>query len=155
MDIFALRGSSLSFHKNASFHEAANSYSFIEDALIVIEGGHIKSIAPYEPKAALGLSLTHYREAIICPGFIDCHVHYPQTQIIGAFGEQLLQWLNTYTFVAEQQFANEDHCAQVARFFMGELLRAGTTTASVYATVHPVSVEAFFEVSSEFNTRMI
>jgi guanine deaminase len=88
-------------------------------------------------------------------GFIDCHVHYPQTQIIGAFGEQLIDWLNKYTFVAEQQFADPVHAREVARVFLQECLRAGTTSAAVYCTVHPQSVEAFFEESAKLGTRMI
>ena len=82
-------------------------------------------------------------------GFIDCHVHYPQTQIIGAFGEQLIDWLNKYTFIAEQQFADKEHAREVARVFLQECLRAGTTSAAVYCTVHPQSVDAFFEESAE------
>ncbi len=89
------------------------------------------------------------------PGFIDCHVHYPQISIIGAHGEQLLDWLNKYTFVAEQKFADAAHARETARVFLKECLRAGTTTAAVFCTVHPQSVDAFFEESSALNMRMI
>lgn len=89
------------------------------------------------------------------PGFIDSHVHYPQTQIIGSHGEQLLDWLDKYTFVAEQQFASAQHAREVARVFLQECLRAGTTSAAVYCTVHPQSVDAFFEASAARNMRMI
>ena len=75
--------------------------------------------------------------------------------MIGAFGEGLLEWLNQYTFVAEQQFADPRHAEAVARVFLRELLRAGTTTAPVYCTVHPGSVDAFFTESERWNTRMI
>ena len=95
------------------------------------------------------------RDTLIMAGFIDCHVHYPQTQIIGAFGEQLIDWLDKYTFVAEQQFADEEHAREVARVFLQECLRAGTTTAAVYCTVHPQSVDAFFEESAKLGMRMI
>ena len=88
-------------------------------------------------------------------GFIDCHVHYPQTQIIGAFGEQLIDWLNKYTFIAEQQFADQEHARAVAKVFLQECLRAGTTSAAVYCTVHPQSVDAFFEESAKLGMRMI
>ena len=81
---------------------------------------------------------------LIMPGFIDAHIHYPQTQVIGSYGAQLLDWLHNYTFVEEQKFADPAHCARVAEFFLDELFRSGTTTAMVYCTVHPQSVEAFF-----------
>lgn len=99
--------------------------------------------------------MARYPDAIVSAGFIDTHVHYPQTQMVAAYGEQLLDWLNKYTFVAEQQFVEIEHARHVARVFLRELLRAGTTTAVVYCTVHPQSVDAFFEESSRFNTRMI
>ena len=95
------------------------------------------------------------RDTVIMAGFIDCHVHYPQTQIIGAFGEQLIDWLNKYTFIAEQQFADKEHAREVAKVFLKECLRAGTTSAAVYCTVHPQSVDAFFEESQQLGMRMI
>jgi guanine deaminase len=75
--------------------------------------------------------------------------------MIAAFGEHLLEWLNKYTFVAEQQFASLEHGRRIAGVFLRELLRCGTTTAAVYCTVHPQSVDAFFEESARFNTRMV
>ena len=64
--------------------------------------------------------------------------------MIGSYGAQLLDWLHNYTFVEEQKFADPAHCARVADFFLDELFRSGTTTAMVYCTVHPQSVDAFF-----------
>ena len=128
-----------------------------DDALVVSEDGHISdfgAFADVAPRHA-GLAIDHYPGAILSAGFIDTHVHYPQTQMIGAFGEGLLGWLNNYTFVAEQDFADAGHAAKVADVFLRELLRNGTTTAAVYCTVHPQSVDAFFEASEQFNTRMI
>ncbi|UQZ89693.1 guanine deaminase [Deltaproteobacteria bacterium Smac51] len=151
----AVRGSILSFTKDPFFNAPEDSHTFIEDGLIITQDGHIKSVGPYTPQAAEGLTVDHYKDAIICPGFIDSHIHYPQSQMIGAYGEQLLEWLNTYTFVAEQDFASRKHAGKVAKIFLQELLRCGTTTAAVYCTVHVESVEAFFEHSSALNTRMI
>lgn len=151
----ALRGSILSFKEDPFLNPVKDSYTFIQDGLVIINQGTIEKVAPYDPKLALGLELEEYPEAIICPGFVDCHLHYPQSQMIGAFGEELIEWLNTYTFVAEQDFADLGHARRVAEVFLAELLRCGTTTASVYCTVHPQSVDAFFEASSRLNTRMI
>ena len=89
------------------------------------------------------------------PGFIDAHIHYPQTQVIGSYGAQLLDWLRNYTFVEEQKFDDPAHCARVADFFLDELFRCGTTTAMVYCTVHPQSVEAFFTAAEQRGARMI
>jgi guanine deaminase len=152
----ALRGAVLGFTGDPFLAEdPAATLRITEDALVVLEDGLIAEVAPYDPARARGLEVVHYPDALICPGFIDCHVHYSQTQMIGAFGEQLLDWLNAYTFPAEQDYADPAHAAEAARLFLAELLRNGTTTAAVYCTVHPQSVEAFFAESHRLNTRMI
>ncbi len=152
----ALRGAALSFVADPFLiDDPEASFRHLPDALVVMADGRIESVDEYDAARAAGLAVTHYANALIMPGFVDTHVHYPQTQMIGAFGEQLLQWLETYTFVAEQDFADKDHADAVARVFLRELLRNGTTTAAVYCTVHPQSVDAFFEESERFNTRMI
>ena len=92
---------------------------------------------------------------LIMPGFIDTHVHYPQIDMIAAFGEQLLDWLNNYTFVTEANFGDAKIADDTAKFFLNQLLANGTTSALVFSTSHPQSVESFFNESSRLNTRMI
>ncbi len=75
--------------------------------------------------------------------------------MVGAYGEQLLDWLNTYTFPCESQFANKAHADEVADIFIKELLRNGTTTALVFGSVHPQSVNSFFEAAEQLDLRMI
>jgi len=91
----------------------------------------------------------------LLPGFIDTHIHYPQTRVIGSYGAQLLDWLQKYTFVEEQKFSDRGHADVVARFFLDEMFRQGTTTAVVYCTVRPESVDAFFAESERRGARMI
>ncbi|MBC7386985.1 MAG: guanine deaminase [Cryobacterium sp.] len=154
----ALRGAALSF-KADPFRvgdEAATRYE--SDALVLMQGGKVTEFGNFDSlkdRIPSGVEVVHYRDSLILPGFIDIHVHYPQTQIIGAYGKQLIDWLNRYTFVAEQQFSHEGHARDVARFFLGECLRVGTTTSLVYGTVHPVSVDVFFEEAERRNMRMI
>ncbi|WP_350558336.1 guanine deaminase [Psychrobacter sp. CAL346-MNA-CIBAN-0220] len=96
-----------------------------------------------------------YQHKLIMPGFIDTHVHYPQIDMIAAFGEQLLDWLNNYTFVTEANFEDPKVAHDTAKFFLNQLLANGTTSALVFSTSHPQSVEAFFTESQRLNTRMI
>lgn len=153
----AIRGRLLSFSSNPRFNDAS-TFRYIEDGVVLVENGVIAAVGE-APKllAALppGMPLDHYPQQLILPGFIDAHVHYPQTKVIASYGAQLLEWLHKYAFVEEQNFCNPEHAATIARFFFDELLRNGTTTAAVYCTVHSHSVDAFFVESERRGTRMI
>ena len=127
----------------------------IEDGLVRIEGERIARAGPAAELAEPGLETTNYPNALILPGFIDAHIHYPQTQVIGSYGSQLLDWLNRYTFPAERRFADPAHAARHARFFLDELWRNGTTSAVVYPTVHAASVDAICTEALARNMRLI
>ncbi|WP_263140997.1 guanine deaminase [Pseudomonas sp. RIT-PI-AD] len=133
------------------------SYAYFEDGLLLVEDGRVVQVG--EAAALLpglaGVEVVEYRDALITPGFIDTHIHYPQTGMVAAYGEQLLDWLNTYTFPTEARFADPAHAREVASLFLGELLRNGTTTALVFCSVHPQSVDAFFEAAQALDLRMI
>ncbi|WP_335685179.1 guanine deaminase [Sneathiella sp.] len=154
----AIRGQILSFQGNPFTEPMEDCLYVEEDGLLVMENGYISEVGPAVDllgTLASDTPIEVYQDALICPGFIDCHVHYPQTEIIGAYGAQLIDWLNKYTFVAEQKFSDKAHASQAAEIFLKETLRAGTTTASVFCTVDPTSVDAFFEKSEKLNMRNI
>ena len=92
---------------------------------------------------------------LILPGFIDTHVHSPQLDVIGSWGAQLLDWLETYTFPAEQRLADPQAAQQVSQFFLDALLAHGTTSAVVFPTVHKVSADALFEAALQRGMRLI
>jgi len=126
----------------------------------IVEYGHNETIsAKYtntsEQVDHLVVKVHDYRDKLIMPGFIDTHVHYPQIDMIAAYGEQLLDWLNNYTFVTEANFGDPKVAHDTAQFFLNQLLANGTTSAMVFSTSHPESVNAFFTESHKLNTRMI
>lgn len=136
----------------------ADDYQYIEDGLLIIEEGCVQSCGDAESllkQLPEGVAVTEHKGCIITPGFVDTHVHFPQCEIIAAYGEQLMEWLETYTFPTEQQFDNPDYATEVVRFFLDQLLTNGTTTALVFGTVHPQSVDAFFSEAQFRNLRMI
>jgi guanine deaminase len=152
----AYRASVLHFTADPAFSD--NAYAWHEDGLLVVEDGRVKAAGDY---AQLRTTLPQdaevhdYRGKLIVPGFIDTHIHYPQTDMIASPAPGLLPWLETYTFPNERKFDDPEHAHEVARFFIDELLRCGTTTAMVYCTVHPTSVNAFFGESHKRNLRMV
>ena len=101
------------------------------------------------------LDVTHFPHHLIAPGFVDLHVHYPQTDVIASPADGLLPWLERYTFPHETQFADPAHAQGVARFFMDELMRQGVTTALAFATAHPASVNAFMQEAQSRGLRMV
>lgn len=140
----------------------AGAAVFDDDGLLVIapdssgrmrvcDAGAFRDVAVRHPDVAV----THWPGRILAPGFVDMHIHYPQTDIIGAPAEGLLPWLEHYTFPAESQFANPVHASEVAEFFLDELLRNGVTTALTFATSHPQSVDAFFGAAQQRQLRMM
>jgi guanine deaminase len=101
------------------------------------------------------VSTEHLPGRIIAPGFVDMHIHYPQVDVIGSPADGLLPWLENYTFPQETRFSDPAHAAEVARFFIDELLRNGVTTALTFATSHPGSVNALFDEAQQRQLRLI
>ena len=152
-----VRGRILSFRDDPRF-AGANAWRLIDDGAVAIEDGRIAAVGEARDilaRAEPSVPIDDHSGKLVLPGLIDAHIHYPQTRVIGSYGAQLLDWLNKYTFVEEQKFADPAHSLAVARFFLDELFRQGTTTACVYCTVHPASVDAFFAESERRGARMI
>lgn len=151
----AYRASLLHFHADPAF--GADAFAWHEDGLLVVQGGTVLAAGDYATLRATlapGTAIVDYSGKLIMPGFIDTHVHYPQTDMIASPAPGLLPWLETYTFPTERQFDDPAHAREVADFFLDELLRCGTTTAMVYCTVQRASVDAFFEASAARKLRM-
>jgi guanine deaminase len=157
MSLQAFRSSILDFVGDPFLLPEVDTVRYFADGLLVLENGKIRDLGDYESLIVTykEVPLTNYSGKLIMPGFIDTHIHYPQTGMIAAYGEQLLQWLNQYTFPTEAKFKDKAYAQEVAAFFLDELLKNGTTTALVFAAVFPQSAEAFFEEAERRNLRMI
>lgn len=142
--------------------DASGKPVFDEDGLLVVapdasgrqrvlDAGSHADVAPRHP----GAHTTHLPGRILAPGFVDMHIHYPQTDIIGSPSPGLLPWLENYTFPAESKFADPAHSKEVAEFFLDELLRNGVTTSLTFATSHVASVDALFEGAQRRGLRLI
>lgn len=152
------RGELLHFLADPAKVPLQESYQYFNDGVLFIKDGIVEQVgdaADLLPTLDKSIAVTHYENGLIMPGFIDTHVHYPQTEMIASYGEQLLEWLENYTFPFERQFSDLEHGKRVAEFFLTQLLAAGTTTALVFGTVHKESVEAFFTIAQQKKLRMI
>ncbi len=133
-----------------------------EDGLLVVgpdaQGRQVvRAVGAYAQLAPdyAGLSIEHLPGRILAPGFVDMHIHYPQTDVIGAPADGLLPWLENYTFPHESRFSTPAYAAEVAQFFVAELLRNGVTTSLTFATSHPSSVDALFTEAQRHHMRII
>ncbi|MGQ0560079.1 MAG: guanine deaminase [Sphingosinicella sp.] len=126
------------------------------DGLLVVEDGLVGACGSYPDLVKVYSKIVPERiTGLIVPGLVDAHVHYPQVERIASHGEQLMQWLERHIFPAEMAFADRAHADAVAAFFLDELLRHGTTSALVFATVHAGSVDALFEAALERDMRIV
>ena len=156
--IKAVRGTFLDFVDDPFFASEVDSVRYYRDGLLVVdETGKILDFGRYVDLKAnySDVPTDIYRDRLILPGFIDTHIHFPQTTMMAAYGEQLLEWLTKYTFPTERKFQDKDYARKIAEAFLDELLRNGTTTALVFAAVFPESADAFFEAAQARNLRMI
>lgn len=150
-DTRAIRGRLLTFLRAPDGAHDSASYRYIHDGIVLVKDGRIEAAAPAAELASQlppTIRVDHYPQALILPGFIDTHIHFPQTQVIASYGAQLLEWLEKYTFVEEQKFGDPAHAARISEFFLDELARNGTTTALAYCSAHPNSADALFAAAS-------
>ncbi|MEP0918568.1 guanine deaminase [Leptolyngbya sp. DQ-M1] len=157
MTVKAFRSAILDFIADPFFVSESESVRYLPDGLLVVDNGRIKELGAYEQlkEKYAGVVIVTYPNHLILPGFIDLHVHFPQTEMMAAYGEQLLEWLEKFTFPVERKFQDKAYCDRIAPIFIDQLLRNGTTTALVLAAVFPESVEALFEESERRNMRLI
>ncbi len=154
----AIRSALLHCLRDPGLAGDASAIEYLPDAITVVAGDRVQAVGPAAallPTLGGDVPIDDQRGRMLVPGFVDTHVHYPQVDVIASYGAQLLDWLNRYTFPAELAFAERAHADAAAEFFLDRLLENGTTTAAVFCTVHPQSVDAFFTASEARGLAMI
>src|SRR4029077_20925735 len=137
----AIRGPVLTYTGDPFKSGLEHTMVYESDAIVAMADGKITHFGPTDrvrPQLPVGTEVKNYgKDALISAGFIDSHVHFPQTPMIAAYGQQLLNWLTNYAFPTELKFSDKDFARSVARIFLQETLRNGITSACVYCTVYP------------------
>lgn len=147
-----LRGRTLTFLRWPEALDDHGAWRYEEDGGLLVRDGRIVAAGAYAEvasKAADDAARIDHRPHLLMPGFIDAHAHFPQMQVIASYGAELLEWLNTYTFPEETKFLNAQHGRRIARLFLDEVIRHGTTTVAAYCSVHKESAQAFFAESHD------
>ena len=156
---FALRGATLSATGDPFVQGGDATLRYERDGLVVVDDGAIVDAGSYEavaPRLGPEMRVEQLpRSALVVPGFVDCHVHYAQLAVIASHGTQLLDWLDRYTFPAEQAMADVARARRAASAFFDQALACGTTTCVSFCTTHVESVDAFFEEAHARGLRVI
>lgn len=155
MDRKIIRARLLSFVREPRSPQDSDSFRYIEDGGLLIEDGLIRAFDDYKRIDATGAKVIDHRPHLVLPGFIDTHLHFPQTQVIASWAAELLDWLNDYTFPEETRYSDPELCATMAGAFLDLLTAHGTTTAVAYASVHTTSAEALFAEALRRDMRLI
>ncbi|WP_157015682.1 guanine deaminase [Mesorhizobium xinjiangense] len=145
-----IRGRTLAFLREPLEAGDGAAYDYVEDGAVLMRDGKIVDTGAYgdvRAKAGPDVAEIDHRPHLVLPGFIDAHLHFPQMQVIASYGAELLDWLDNYTFPEETKFRDSQHGRRIARLFLDEVIRHGTTTVAAYCSVHKASAEAFFEES--------
>jgi guanine deaminase len=147
-----LRGRILSFIREPESADDHASYRYEDDGGLLLRDGKIAAAGRFAEVEAQGgeeIETIDHRPHLLLPGFIDAHAHFPQMQVIASYGAELLDWLNDYTFPEETRFGDTQHGRRIARLFLDEMIRHGTTTVAAYCSVHKESAQAFFAEAHE------
>jgi guanine deaminase len=155
MTINAYRADLLDYTGDPAIDAAAVRY--VADGLLVVENDRVVAHGEYDAVRAAhpDANVIDHSGKLILPGLIDAHVHYPQTTMIASYGAQLLSWLEQYAFPTELGFADRAHADMIAKFFLEELLRNGTTSAVVLCTAHAQSVDVLAEHAVRLGMRLV
>ena len=150
-----LLGQVLSFTSDP-FAEGVEAARHIADGAVLVDAGRITAVGDATALiAAHPQAMRHsYGNALISAGFVDAHVHYPQTAMIASWGKRLIDWLNEYTFPEEMRFADPAYAAMIADRYLDLITANGTTTVCSYATIHPTSVDAIFGAAQSRGMRL-
>ena len=152
-----LLGQTLRFTGNPLSDSWEETVHIDSDGGVLIEGAQIKAVGRADDlrKAHPQATVQDYGERLICPGFVDAHVHYPQTAIIASWGKRLIDWLNSYTFPEEMRLSDPAYARDIAGRYLDLTLANGTTTVCSFATIAPTSVDAIFDAAAERGQRIV
>ncbi|KIC25739.1 MULTISPECIES: guanine deaminase [unclassified Leisingera] len=153
---YILKGQVLAFSVSPFAGERPEDAARLLDA-VAVQDGRIAGVGTLAEMQALlpEAETVDHSGKLIMAGFVDAHVHYPQTAIIASWGKRLIDWLNSYTFPEEMRFGDRAYADEIANRYLNLTAAHGTTTVCSYCTIHPESVDAFFAAAQARGQRVV
>ncbi|KQU61493.1 guanine deaminase [Rhodococcus sp. Leaf278] len=137
---------------------AASLVSIPDGALVVSAEGVIEFCGEFDslPTQYARSEIADHRPGFVLPGFVDTHIHFPQTYAGDSYGGgQLLEWLNTCIFPSESRFVDPEFADAAARDFCAARIRAGTTQAMVFGSAFPHAQDSLFSETRKHGLRIV
>jgi guanine deaminase len=137
---------------------AAALVSIPDGALVVSDDGRIAYCGERAklPAEYASTNAHNHCGGFLLPGFVDTHVHFPQTFAGDSYsGGQLAEWLNRCVFPAESKFADPEFAQHAAAEFTRRRVAVGTTAAMVFGSAFPHAQDALFSETQKAGLRMV
>ncbi|MCB4455193.1 guanine deaminase [Leisingera sp. McT4-56] len=152
---YILNGQVLAFSASPFASERPEDAARLQEAVAVQDGriAGVGTLAEMQAMLPDAVTVDHSGKLILA-GFVDAHVHYPQTAIIASWGKRLIDWLNSYTFPEEMRFGDRGYADEIANRYLDLTAAHGTTTVCSYCTIHPESADAFFAAAQARGQRV-
>src|SRR5690606_20012874 len=126
----------------------AHLISEVDGALVVDDEGVIAYSGSFTglPEQWSTVPVVDHRPGFLLPGFVDAHIHFPQTFAVNPYGGgQLLEWLEHCVFPSESMLDEPGFARKVAKAFCRKRISVGTTSAMVFGSAFPHAQDALFE----------
>lgn len=122
---------------NICFSKTSKEMEVVENGYVVCQEGKCAGVYAVLPEEYQAFPLYNFEDKMIIPGLVDLHVHAPQYAFRGlAMDLELIDWLNTYTFVEEAKYNDVRYAEQAYDIFVEDLRNSATTRACIFGTIH-------------------
>lgn len=122
---------------NICYSRSKDELCIVENGYVVCENGRSAGVYAVLPEVYAPFPCFNYEDRMIIPGLVDLHVHAPQYPFRGlGMDLELIDWLNTHTFVEEARYADLEYAGRAYEIFTEDLRNSETTRACIFGTIH-------------------
>lgn len=135
---------------NIIYTKNKDNFEILENGFILEEDGVIIEVDKNLSEKYSNVEIIDYSGSLLIPGFVDLHFHAVQYGNLGiGLDEELLNWLNIYTFKEEEKFSDLAYARLIFEEALNHIIRNGTTRVAFYSSIHEEATELLMELCEE------